>query len=283
MHKIKKIGIVGQGFVGGSINEFFKSKTETYTYDLNGNCNCDSLEELVEKSDLIFVCLPTPMQRDGSCDLSIVKNCINDIFKIDKHSIAVIKSTVEPGTVEKLINQHGNQIIFNPEFLTEANAVDDFNNQDRIILGGFGESLLNVEIFFKEFFPKSKVVTCSPNEAEMVKYITNTFLATKVAYANEIYDICTSLNIDYNQLIEIFILDKRLGFSHWSVPGPDGKRGFGGSCFPKDISALISFASKSNIKSPLLQSVWDRNKKIDRPSKDWELLLGRAVSKNEDS
>ncbi len=283
MHKIKKIGIVGQGFVGGSVNEFFKNRTETFTYDLNGNCNCDSLEELVKKSDLIFVCLPTPMQRDGSCDLSIVKNCINDIFKINKHSIAVIKSTVEPGTVEKLITQHGNRIIFNPEFLTEANAIDDFKNQDRIILGGFGQSIIDVESFFKEFFPKSRVVTCSPSEAEMVKYITNTFLATKVSYANEIYDICTKLNIDYNQLIEIFTLDKRLGFSHWSVPGPDGKRGFGGSCFPKDISALISFASNNDIKSPLLKSVWERNKKIDRPSRDWELLLGRAVSKNEDS
>lgn len=283
MHKIKKIGIIGQGFVGGSINEFFKSRTKTYTYDLNGNCNCDSLDELVQKSDLIFVCLPTPMQRDGSCDLSIVKNCINDIFNIDKHSITIIKSTVEPGTVEKLIAEHGNRIIFNPEFLTEANAIDDFKNQDRIILGGFGKPLVNVESFFKEFFPKSSVVTCSPNEAEMVKYITNTFLATKVSYANEIYDICAQLNIDYNQLIEIFTLDKRLGFSHWSVPGPDGKRGFGGSCFPKDISALISFANNNNIKSPLLKSVWERNKKIDRPSRDWELLLGRAVSKDEDS
>tara|TARA_B000000609_G_C24181938_1_gene359410 strand:+ start:1077 stop:1925 length:849 start_codon:yes stop_codon:yes gene_type:complete len=279
---IKEIGIVGQGFVGGSINSFFKNKVETHTFDLNGKCTCSSLDELVKKSELIFVCLPTPMYEDGSCDLSIISNTIKSIKDIDPEKIVVIKSTVVPGTVQKLIDSYDENIIFNPEFLTEANAANDFEMQDRIILGGYGEALRKCEEFFAHYFQNSKIILCSPTEAELVKYVTNTFLTTKVAYANEIYNICKILEVDFNNLSTIFTLDKRLGESHWSVPGPDGKYGYGGSCFPKDINALIYFANSINVATPVLNTVWKRNIEIDRPEQDWKGLVGRAVSKKND-
>ena len=281
---IKKIGIVGQGFVGGSIRQFFENKTETHTFDLNGKCTSSSLEELVQQSELIFVCLPTPMYQDGSCDLSIIKNTIKAIKSLDKRKIIIIKSTVVPGTVEKLIERYDQNIIFNPEFLTETNASNDFEMQDRIILGGYGDALEKCNEFFTHHFQKTNIVLCSPTEAELVKYVTNTFLTTKVAYANEIANICESLGVEYNNLSKIFTLDDRLGSSHWAVPGPDGKKGYGGSCFPKDINALIYFAKLNNVPTPVLDSVWRRNIEIDRKEQDWKNLLGRAVTlKNEDN
>jgi len=279
---VSNVGIIGQGFVGGSINEFFKEKITTFTFDLNGNCNCDSLDDVVNKSDIVFVCLPTPMFQDGSCDLSIVKSTIKKIKEINSDQIIVIKSTVVPGTVQSLIDVYDENIIFNPEFLTEANAVDDFRNQDRIIIGGYGLAQSKCVEFFAKFFPKSKIITSTPTEAELVKYVTNTFLTTKVAYANEIYDICKHLNIDYDNLIKLATLDERLGLSHWSVPGPDGRRGFGGSCFPKDINALLHFAKVNNLLTPVLESVWQRNINIDRTEQDWKSLLGRAISNKDD-
>ncbi len=280
---ISKIGIVGQGFVGGSINQFFKNKVETNTFDLNGKCNCISLKDLVKKSELIFVCLPTPMFEDGSCDLSIIKDTIKSIQQINSQKIIIIKSTVVPGTVQELIEKYNKNIIFNPEFLTEANAAKDFEMQDRIILGGYSIALKKCEEFFKYHFKNAKIILCTPSEAELVKYVTNTFLTTKVAYANEISDICNFLGVDYNNLSEIFTLDKRLGYSHWSVPGPDGRKGFGGSCFPKDINAIISFAKSNNISTPVLESVWKRNINIDRKEQDWKDLVGRAVSKKNEN
>lgn len=272
------VGIVGQGFVGSSIRNFFENKIPLYTFDINGRCNCKTLDDLVKESELIFVCLPTPMKKNGVCDLSIVEETIERIFNLDQNKTIIIKSTIPPGTTDYLIDKFSDSIVFNPEFLTEANAAEDFKNQDRIIVGGYGDSAEEVYNFFKHFFTHSKIVLCSPKEAELTKYITNTFLSTKVAFANEIFRLCNHLNVDYSALTDIFTLDERLGKSHWSVPGPDNKYGFGGSCFPKDINALINFFSQNNIESPILKSVWHRNINIDRPEQDWKNLVGRAVS-----
>jgi len=276
---IKSIGIVGQGFVGSSINNYFSSTTiDVNTFDLTGDCNCKNLEELVSNSELIFLCLPTPMRKSGECDLSIIKNTIKNIRKTNKDKIIVIKSTITPGSTDKFIEQYGKNIIFNPEFLTEANAQNDFVNQDRIILGGYGIMLEKCSQFFSTYFPNAVIINCKPIEAELTKYVTNTFLAVKVAYANEIATIAELFELDYEKLVNIFTADERLGNSHWHVPGPDGKKGFGGSCFPKDINALIFFAKKNKIKVPLLENAWKRNIEIDRKEKDWELLIGRAIS-----
>jgi len=281
-----KIGIIGMGYVGTALKEGFKDYYKIETYDLdNSLSSCNSIDSLISKVQAIFLCVPTPMNKNGCCDLSIVENIIDEInssIKGQSNKIIIIKSTVPPGTTENLNSKYQNfNIIFNPEFLTEANFIEDFKNQNRIILGGSKSAINEVKKFYIKIFPKAKIIETDSTYAEMVKYFSNTFLATKVSFANEMKMICDKLNIDYSKVVEYATYDNRLGNSHWSVPGPDGKLGFGGSCFPKDINALISIASKLDIDPILLKSVWDTNLKV-RPEKDWEKLKGRAISNNSD-
>ena len=111
----------------------------------------------------------------------------------------------------------------------------------------------------------------------MVKYVANCFLSIKVAFANQIFDLCNSLGMDYNQVIEISKLDKRLGNTHWKVPGPDGDRGYGGHCFPKDMAAILYLANENRIDLSIIANTIEYNDKI-RTNKDWEQMKGRAVS-----
>ena len=273
-----KIGIIGQGFVGTAVREGLKDYHTVNTFDLVKECTCDSISDLVNKSTYIFVCVPTPMKKDGSCDTSIVESVveeINTVSMIDK--IVIIKSTVTPGTTERLNKKYTNcKIVFNPEFLTEANFIEDFKNQDRIIIGGPRPASTKVRQLFYKVFPKAHIIKTSPTIAEMVKYTTNTFLATKVSFANEIKMICDKIDVDYDKVIEYATHDDRLGYSHWSVPGPDGHNGFGGSCFPKDINALLDVCRQLGVPATTLFGAWQTNLKV-RPEKDWEELKGRAV------
>jgi len=277
-----RIGIVGQGYVGSAVKEVFSKHYETNTFDLNGDCNCRDMEELIDTSDVIFVCVPTPMRKDGSCDTSIVESVVHElnglaITRQDANRIIAIKSTIPPGTTNRL-NQECEYIsvIFNPEFLTEANFIEDFRNQSRIIIGGERPSTTKLRQVYSLAFPDARIVKTGSITAEMVKYFTNTFLATKVSFANEMKMICDHLDIDYDKVVEYSTYDDRLGKSHWAVPGPDGKLGFGGSCFPKDINALIKVAEKWDLPVNVLSSAWDTNLVV-RPEQDWKELKGRAV------
>jgi nucleotide sugar dehydrogenase len=225
-----RIGIVGQGYVGSAVREVFSKHYEINTFDLNGKCNCIDIEDLVDKSDIIFVCVPTPMKKDGSCDTSIVESVVDEIDDVDiTDKIVAIKSTIPPGTTNRLNKKCKNiSVIFNPEFLTEANFIDDFKNQNRIIIGGERPSTTKLRQVYSLVFPDAKIVKTGSITAEMVKYFTNTFLATKVSFANEMKMLCDELNIDYDKVVEYSTYDERLGKSHWAVPGPDGKLGFGG-------------------------------------------------------
>ena len=279
------VGIIGMGYVGTALNEGFKDYHSINTYDSNPSISsCKSINELISKSEVIFLCVPTPMASDGACDLSIVISIFEQISKsIINHSekIIIIKSTIPPGTTEELNKKYHNfNIIFNPEFLTEANFIEDFRNQKRIILGGPRLATTKIKQFYNNIFPNVTIIKTGSTYAEMVKYFANTFLATKVSFANEMKMVCDQLEIDYDKVVEYAIYDKRLGNSHWSVPGPDGKLGFGGSCFPKDINALINIASKLGVDAKMLKSSWETNLKV-RPEKDWEKLKGRAVSNEE--
>jgi len=280
------IGIIGLGYVGTALKEGFKSCHNIETYDLIPKLSsCQSINELVTKTQIIFLCVPTPMNEDGSSNLDIIQNTVKQIAdnKNIKDKILVIKSTVPPGTTEILNKKYDNlDIIFNPEFLTESNFIEDFKNQNRIILGGPRPATTILKQFYINIFPNSTIIKTDSSYAEMVKYLANTFLATKVSFANEMKMICDKLEIDYDKVVEYAIYDDRLGKSHWSVPGPDGKLGFGGSCFPKDINALISTAIDLGLDPQIIKSAWDLNLKI-RPEKDWEELKGRAVVKKTDN
>jgi len=275
------IGIIGQGFVGNAVYQKFKNYFDVLTYDLDESKSNSTKEDLLFKCNTIFLCLPTPMNTDGSCNVDILQKELENIELItDNQEIKktiVIKSTVSPGTTDKWNSLYESlDIVFNPEFLTEANAVEDFNNQNRIILGGPRPATTELRRMYSKVFPKAHIIKTDSTHAEMVKYLTNSFLATKVSFANEIYQICDKLNIDYDKVVEYATLDDRLGKSHWNVPGPDGDFGFGGHCLPKDLSALIYLAMNLHTETNVLNAVEETNDVV-RKNRDWENMKGRAV------
>ena len=283
------IGIIGQGFVGSALREGMKSafNIETLDIDPEKQSSCSNISELIDKVDeVIFVCLPTPMKKSGRCSTAIVETAISDINdanqRLNKRIIAVIKSTIEPGTTDKLNSSYSHvDIVFNPEFLTEANSFEDFKNQTRVIVGGPRPASTKVKSVFRKAFPKTPIIKTGAGVAEMVKYFTNCFLATKVSFANEMKQVCDRLDIDFDKVVEYALYDERIGDSHLSVPGPDGSPGFGGHCFPKDLNAIIYLAVLCGVKPSVMTAVWDKNLEVrSSEERDWEHMVGRAVLKN---
>lgn len=281
----ESLGVIGQGFVGSAVYEGMKNHYDIKTFDKDPNkfSNVGSIFEIVENVDITFLCVPTPMKRSGQCDLGILSSALNEISDCVKalhkeNFIVIVKSTIPPGTTEILNGIFDKlDIVFNPEFLTEANAVNDYINQNRIIVGGERPGSTKVKAIFSKVFPKIPIIKTSSTIAETIKYVTNTFLAMKVSYANEIYQLCQGLNIDYDKVIEYARYDDRLGNSHWSVPGPDGDFGSGGHCFPKDLAALTFLCKEMGIDTTMLTATKEKNDLV-RTNKDWEAQIGRAVS-----
>jgi len=275
------IGIVGQGFVGNAVYQKFKKYYDVLTNDLDENKSTSTIDNLIRLCDTIFLCLPTPMKPSGECDVSILEDVLDNIDLItdnlETRRTVVIKSTIPPGTTEKFnLRYESLNIVFNPEFLTERNAVSDYENQNRIILGGPRPTTTELKQIFSKVFPKARIIKTNSTYAEMVKYTTNTFLSTKVSFANEIYEICQRVGADYDKVIEYATLDERLGESHWGVPGHDGDFGFGGHCFPKDLSALLYVARKQGSIHNVLEATQKTNDEV-RKNRDWEQMKGRAV------
>ena len=272
----KTLGIIGQGFVGTAVFEGLKEHYNIETYDIAKDSTCKSLSELYEKSEVLFLCLPTPMDSEGSCHLGIIEPVLEELNSMGK-KIIIVKSTIPPGTTEKWNKEYKNlSIVFNPEFLTEANSIEDFKNQNRIIIGGPRPASTKVRRIFKKAFPRVAIIKTSSTIAEMVKYFTNSFLATKVSFANEMYQICNGLEIDYDKVIEYAQYDNRIGNSHLEVPGPDGDFGYGGHCFPKDVRALINVAYELGINPRMLMATNIKNNQV-RTNFDWNDQKGRAV------
>ena len=278
-----KIGIVGNGFVGKATKILRSDMINMLCYDINPDL-CEP-KGLVLKDmlvcDIIFVSVPTPMNKDGSVCLKIVKSVISNLKTINYNGFIVIRSTVLPGTSDEL------NVYFMPEFLTEKNFVNDFKTNPLWVFGLLGDKrdsdFKNIiqKLFTLAYESKcidsDKIEWMSNKEAEMVKYFRNTFLSVKVSYCNEIYEYCKEKDINYERVRTIAAQDKRIGLSHTLVPGPDGKLGFGGTCFPKDTNGLLSDMKKNNIKSFILDAAITRNDTHDRSEKDWALDKGRAV------
>jgi nucleotide sugar dehydrogenase len=281
-----KLGIVGQGFVGLALKAGFGKHYEIETYDKydESKSTCE-LFDLVAECEVIFVCVPTPMNKDGSCHTDIVESVVKEIDKWadsywkDIKPTIVIKSTVSPGTTDRLHRKYkGVDVIFNPEFLSEATFIEDFKNQNRIILGGIRRGTNKLRQVYSKVFPRTTIVKTGAKHAEMVKYFTNCFLATKVSFANEMKILCDKIDIDYDKVVEYATYDERLGKTHWAVPGPDNDLGFGGHCLPKDLNALISVAVDNSLGLYInvLSGVLETNDKV-RKNRDWEQMKGRAV------
>ena len=269
-----KIGVIGNGFVGEAISFAFSSVADMYIFDTDPS-RCLNDIECVHNCDFVFVCVPTPMFEDGSQDLSYVESAFE---KAKDGPLYILKSTVLPGTTNRLSNQYPNyKIIFSPEFLTERTAKLDMLTQSRIILGGDFSLTEKVKKMFEQRFKRKNIIQTDSITAELTKYMNNTFFATKVSIMNEFKLLCDEIGANWEDALEGFVSDGRIGNSHLNVPGHDGKLGYGGTCFPKDVNALLSFSKTHDIELNTIAGGWVTNLKL-RPEKDWEKKEGRSVS-----
>ena len=276
-----KIGIIGNGFVGKATYQLKCKDIEILCYDKNPEL-CNPINtKLIDLllCEIVFVSVPTPMNKDGSCYLDIVKSVLSDLKNINYSNFIVLRSTVPVGTCNNL------KCYFMPEFLTEKNYLNDFINNKNWIFGMFDNNLkfkklIKDLLYFAKKNNKIKfdnITFVSNDEAEMIKMFKNSFLATKISFCNEIYQFCQIKDIDYNIIKKYATDDIRIGDSHTNVPGHDGKKGFGGTCFPKDSASLKYEMIKSGMKPFILEAIINRNELIDRPDKDWNDNIGRAV------
>tara|TARA_R110001592_G_scaffold39517_4_gene130170 strand:- start:3029 stop:3853 length:825 start_codon:yes stop_codon:yes gene_type:complete len=269
-----KVGIIGNGFVGESTAYAFSPVADIRIYDIDPLRSSHSLEDVCE-CDFVFIAVPTPMKKDGSQDVSYIEKVF---AKVTPGPVYIIKSTILPGTTNNLISKYNNlNIIFSPEFLTERTAKLDMLTQARVVFGGNHEVCNKVTNLYKQRFMKRNFIITDPTTAEYIKYMNNTFFATKVSIMNEFKRLGKVLGIDWETSIEGFASDGRIGDSHLHVPGPDGKLGYGGTCFPKDVNALITMGRKLNTPMNTLEAGWKTNLEV-RPEADWEDSKGRAVS-----
>ena len=275
-----RIGIVGNGYVGQATALLKEKEVEVLIWDLNEDLrNINSFGEL-QGCDFVFVCVPTPMNEDGSCYTKIVENVVYDLIALRiKARDIIVRSTVPVGTCERL------GVSFMPEFLTEANWEEDFKNNKNWIFGfdppkwtDWEESDNTAFNFLKLAKLWSKEVEIlTTKEAELTKNTRNAFLATKVSFFNEIEELCRKMGVSYENVRKGVVLDDRIGASHTEVPGPDGKRGFGGTCFPKDIASLDYQMNQHGVESYMVEGTKARNLQVDRVEKDWEDNKGRSV------
>ncbi len=287
---MKNIGIIGNGFVGSAIAAGFALHAKVRVFDKDPKKSIDSLFDVVNCSDIVFISVPTPMEHveGGKIDLRIMDSVFDEIISLEKSSsfsfedvIFVIKSTVIPGTTAKYQEKYPNlRIVFNPEFLTERSARLDFINASRIVLGGDDLDVEAVAQLYADRFPYTKVIRTDPGSAEFVKYMCNTFFATKLSFINEMYIASNMFGANWNSVMEGFMADGRIGNSHIDVPGHDGDFGYGGKCFPKDINAFIGFFESIGIDPIMLNASWGRNLSV-RSNYDWAKIKG-AVSEGEE-
>jgi len=242
--KFTKVGIVGVGMVGGALKSYLEKKEGLQLFLYDKGRNLGSMDD-INQAELIFVCVPTPYLKDGKgFDLSYVEETLANI-KGEK--VVVIKSTVLPGTTEVLQKKYPNhKLMMNPEFLTEVTADQDMSYPDRQIVGytAQSQSVAGDLMMLLPLAPFERVLPAT--EAEMVKYFGNTWFAVKVAFGNQMYDVCQKLGIDYDRMVEAAAADKRIGRTHLNV-FHKGYRGYGGKCLPKDTKALIQLADRLGV------------------------------------
>lgn len=258
MKNKRKIGIIGVGIVG---NALAKAVSEPILYDKYKKIGS---VDAINRADIIFICVPTPYKEKIGFDVSMVREAFS-IIKGNK--IVVIKSTVLPGTTEKMQKVYPNhKVLFNPEFLKEISAEEDMKKPSEQIIGYTGPSK-NIAKEILKILPKASIEFIIPAiEAEMVKYFSNTFLATKVVFSNQIYDLCKKLGINYDSIKEIARINPRFSFSHFNI-WTDGYRGYSGKCLPKDTKSLIQLGDKLGVDLSLLKKVDKINEKLLRNNK----------------
>jgi UDPglucose 6-dehydrogenase len=271
-----KVGIVGHGFVGKAVDYGFSNRVKKKLIDPNYKTTCADLADF--NPDVVFICAPTPMGKNGGIDATIVKECCIEVDKFT-NALIVLKSTVTPDIADKLSKRFLN-FIYNPEFLTEQNANEDFVNQFMLVLGGTDKNTQRALKIYNEhsICRPCPVFHMSAVEASFVKYGINAFLATKVTFFNQIYDVAKKNNANYNTIISAIGSDPRITHSHTTVPGFDNKRGFGGACFPKDTAALNAYAESLSILNEAIKvnNNYRKNYDLDKREKEQNIHYGES-------
>ena len=233
-----KIGIIGYGFVGQAIDYAFTSAAvEKFYVDPKLGT---TMEDLIKfEPQYTFVCVPTPMKDDGTVEDGLVRDAVEDLIN-HTNSVVIIKSTITPDSVSSM---EQDRVVYNPEFLTEKNAKADLVMADYHIIGGDFWLCERVADIYRQY---SMCMTndfyfMSATDASFVKYASNSFLAMKVTFFNQLHDSVTKFGSNWSLVSSALARDKRIGRSHTVVPGYDNKRGYGGACFPKDTLAFIKF------------------------------------------
>tara|TARA_Y100000768_G_C23837657_1_gene614576 strand:+ start:56 stop:901 length:846 start_codon:yes stop_codon:yes gene_type:complete len=258
-----KVAIVGYGFVGKALSEGFLDTVEVIKIDPKLNTDINQIIKF--KPDIIFVCLPTPMNDDSSQDISTVKEVFKEITQIDNNYLVVLKSTVLPDNIQEL-SELNKDFIYNPEFLREKHAKEDFINSSLIIFGGEKDKCNVLGNFYenytkcisKEYFFTDRIT------ASLIKYTINSFLSTKVSFFNELHNLFAKSGSEdsWKNFIKMISEDKRIGGSHMQVPGHDGRFGFGGACLPKDSKAFSLYSKKKQANLNVLETAIKTNNKI---------------------
>lgn len=259
MNFYPKIGIVGLGYVGNAIKESLSFLTSQIVI-LDPPKGIVSTYENLATCEAVFICVPTPQGDDGSCDTSILESVLENLAIENYTGVVISKCTAPPDTYKHL-NDKFHNLVHAPEFLTAANAVNDYAAGKFSIIGGKVRAYQHeAERIIRITQPNLKSVEfCSISEAALAKYAINSFLATKVVFMNELHGIAVASGLDFNTIASMIKLDERIGNSHTKVPGPDGSFGFGGYCFPKDTTALLKYAESVNKPLNVLDAAVKKN------------------------
>ena len=250
-----KIGIVGYGHVGQAMHGLFK---DAVIYDKFKGIGTT---EEINGCDTVFVCVPTPQAEDGHCDTSIVEEVLGWISA----PLIVLRSTVYVGFTDKMMGKYKKEIVFQPEYYGEtvAHPFADLNDRSWLSFGGTRNGIdLAIKTYQTVVNSNVRIYQADAKSVEMAKYMENAYLATKVIFCNEMYDIARALGADYNLAREVWIADPRIGSSHTFVYRDN--RGYGGSCLPKDISSIVAQAKDSGIDTTLLSGVINKNTKYKK-------------------
>ena len=255
-----KVGIIGYGYVGSAVAASYPDD-KILINDPKYRLKSKSIKKLKEKCQAIFVCVPTPQSTTGECDVSILTSVLD---KLEGYQgIVIAKSTASPEVYAHLEQSHALKLAHVPEFLTQARAKFDYVNPHKIVVGcreEIRQEVTDVLMTSAVNFDRVDIEYCTIQEASFFKYLANTQLAIKVIVNNEYADLAKRLGVKWDRVVDIARTDYRLGATHWAVPGPDGERGFGGACFPKDTAALAHIAEEHGVELAVLNTAIDKNR-----------------------
>ena len=252
-----RIGIVGLGVVGKTLEYCFsRLGYEVISHDIILQTKINDVLE----TDICYICVPTPSTSEGKCDTSIVLNVVKQLNSLNYQGVVAIKSTVEPGTTQKLINLYDLRICHVPEFLRERCAVSDFmDSHDICVVGTLDESIFEIVKKSHGFYPKNFIML-NPTQSEILKYFHNVHNATMITLANVFYEVCKNFDVDYDEIKTT--LTKRDFISDLYLNCNKNLRGFSGSCLPKDTLAMDNYCKENNIDIKFFETIIEDNKKF---------------------